>query len=338
MKASRTLDPMNPSGDPASDPAREIRKSKSTLYVFFSATLAAIVLGLTFFLLIRGFQWRSALADLRAEPGIEILSVERVGFFRKRLLGLRDPLAPTAESILRKHNIAPHTVEVTLTEYHSLHTAYAREREKQERERYDELRRSVLTAVGEFAATTTARREADLERITRILFATRFPEAMKTVALDHKDGIWHARGELYAPARETFVKEAPACIVAGELKFDQLVNLTESRTSAIRADLAASDLFTVDLDGNHVHPERMRRLIADYDTVCSLSNLPAPRLQLEITAADPGSLARQITAVKRKLTAAGGIAEDRFLPDLVKEGPADAPARAFLRLVPDPAP
>ncbi|MDF1862977.1 MAG: hypothetical protein P1U87_22360, partial [Verrucomicrobiales bacterium] len=68
-------------------------ESKSTLYVVTSACLAAIVLGFTVFLLIRGFQWRGALAELRTEPGIEILSVERVGFFKKRLRGLRDPLA-----------------------------------------------------------------------------------------------------------------------------------------------------------------------------------------------------------------------------------------------------
>ena len=114
---------MNQSGD------GPVKEPKSTLYVAGSACLAAAILGLTLFLLVRGFQWRGALADLRAEPGIDILSVERVGFFKKRLLGLRDPLAPTAESILQKHDIGPHSSEVVLTEYHSLNTVYTIERE-----------------------------------------------------------------------------------------------------------------------------------------------------------------------------------------------------------------
>ena len=116
---------MKQPGDSSPDTPRETREPKSTLYVLVSATVAAIILGMTIFLLVRGFQWRAALADLRAEPGIEILSVERLGFFKKRLLGLRDPLAQTAESILRKNNISPHTAEVILTEYHSLKTPYA---------------------------------------------------------------------------------------------------------------------------------------------------------------------------------------------------------------------
>lgn len=329
---------MNQTGDSSPATPREIREPKSTLYVFVSATIAALLIGFTIFMLVRGFQWRAALADLRAEPGIEILSVERLGFFKKRLLGLRDPLAPTAESILRKNNIGPHTAEVILTEYHSLNTPYALERGKAEQARFDELRQSVLAAVGEFAATTTAKREADLERITQMLFQARFPEPMKTVALERKDGAWYAKGELYAPVHETFVKESPAYIVEGELKFDHLVNLTESRTSAIRADLDATDLFTVDLDGGYVHIDRMRRLAADYDIVCRESDLPKPRYQLEILTADLAGVVRQIAAVKKGLTSPGGIAADRFLPDLAKELPAGETAKAFLRLVPVPAP
>ena len=134
---------MDPAATPSARPARPVRESRSTLYVLGSATMAAMVLGLTFFLLVRGFQWRAALAALRAEPGIEILSVERVGFFKKRLLGLRDPLAPTAESILTKHNIGHHTAEVILTEFHSLNTPYATKREEAEAARFDELRTAV---------------------------------------------------------------------------------------------------------------------------------------------------------------------------------------------------
>lgn len=329
---------MKQPGDSSPDTPRETREPKSTLYVLVSATVAAIILGMTIFLLVRGFQWRAALADLRAEPGIEILSVERLGFFKKRLLGLRDPLAQTAESILRKNNISPHTAEVILTEYHSLKTPYALEREATEKARFDELRQSVLAAVGEFTATTTAKRKADLERITQMLFQARFPEPMKTVDLEWNDGKWHAKGELYAPAHKTFMKESPSYIVEGELKFDQLVNLTESLTSSIRADLDSTDLFIVDLDGLYVHIDRMRRLVADYDLVCHNSGLPRPRFQLEILRADLAGIADRIAAVKKGLTSPGGIAPDRFLPNLVKELPAGETAKAFLRLVPVPTP
>lgn len=329
---------MNQTGDPSTDRSRVNRESGSTLYIFGSAAMAALILGLTIFLLVRAFQWRAALADLRAEPGIEILSVERVGFFKKRLLGLRDPLAPTAESILQKHNIGDHAAEVVLTEYHSLNTPYGLEREKSELARFDDLRKSLLAAVGEFAAATTAKREEDLERITQMLFQARFPEAMKTVDLEWKDGAWFVKGELYAPAHDVFVKESSAYIVEGELKFDHLVNLTESRTSSIRADLESTDLFTVDLDGVYVNLDRMRRLVADYDTVRRNSGLTEPRLQLEIAAADPASVVDRVAAVKKGLTGPGGIAEARFLPDLAREQPAGQAPKAFLKLIPVPGP
>jgi hypothetical protein len=98
---------------------------KSTMYVVTSALVAAAIFGFTVSMLMRGFQWRGDLAELRAEPEIEILSIERVGFFKKRLRG---PLAPTAESILLKRNTGPHTSDVILTEYHSPNTPYAKQR------------------------------------------------------------------------------------------------------------------------------------------------------------------------------------------------------------------
>jgi len=327
---------MKPPRESTSDPAREVPESKSTLYVFSSAALAALILGMTLFLLVRGFQWRAALADLRAEPGIEILSVERVGFFKKRLLGLRDPLAPTAESILRKRNIGSNSAEVVLTEYHSLNTPYAVEREKSEAARFDELKNSLIAAVGEFAATTTAKREQDLEKITQMLFEARFPEAMKTVDLEWKEGAWWAKGELYAPEHKVFLAESPTYIVEGELKFDGLVNLTESRTSSIRQDIESTDLFTVDLDGNFVHVDRMRRLVSDLDLVCSKSGLPEPGFQLEILATDPVSMVDKISSLKEGLTRAGGIRKERFLADFARESPAGEAPKAFLKLIPGP--
>jgi hypothetical protein len=317
--------------------AKPVREPRSTLYVLGSATLAALILGLTFFLLVRGFQWRAALADLRAEPGIEILSVERAGFFRKRLLGLRDPLAPSAESILLKHNIGPHSAEVVLTEYHSLNTPYATQREEAAAARFEALRDSVLTAVGTFADAAMKKREEDLEKITRMLFEARFPEAMKTVDLEWKDGAWHASGELYAPQREVFVRESPRCIVEGTLDFEGLVDLTAERTSTLRHQIESPDLLAVDLDDQPVHLERMIRLVRDHDEVCERSGLPKPRLQLEFAAADPASVLTRLAGIRSGLTGPGGIDPGRFLDDLAKANGAGAP-RASLKLVLLPPP
>lgn len=328
---------MDPAAPKSARPA-PTREPRSTLYVLGSAAMAALVLGFTFFLLVRGFQWRAALADLRAEPGIEILSVERVGFFKKRLLGLRDPLAPDAEGILLKHNIGPHTAEVVLTEYHSLNTAYAKQREETEAARIDGVRDDVLKAVGEFAEAATRKREKDLEKITQMLFEARFPEAMKTVDLEWKDGAWYAKGELYAPQREVFVKEAPAYIVEGGLDFDGLVDLTASRTSTLRHQIESPDLFAVDLDAEPVHLDRMVRLVRDYDEVCERSELPKPRLQLELAATEPTSSMERLAKIKQALTAPGALQNDRFLPDLVTPGTGGSAPRASLKLVLLPAP
>jgi hypothetical protein len=329
---------MDPAVSSSAKPARPVREPRSTLYVLGSATMAALVLGFTIFLLVRGFQWRGALAELRAEPGIEILSVERVGFFKKRLLGLRDPLAPTAESILLKHDIGAHNAEVTLTEYHSLNTPYAKQREEVETAKFDGLRDTVLKAVGEFADAATKKREEDLEKITQMLFEARFPEAMKTVDLEWKEGDWYAKGELYAPEREVFVKEAPAYVVEGGLDFDQLVDLTASRTSTLRQQIESPDLFAVDLDDQPVHLDRMVRLVKDYDEVCERSGLNEPRLQLELVATDPAPAMERLTAIKKSLSGPDRLPEERFLADLAKPGNAGTPARASLKLVLLPTP
>jgi hypothetical protein len=295
--------------------------------------MAALILGLTLFLLVRGFQWSAALAALRAEPGIEILSVERVGFFRKRLLGLRDPLAPTAESILLKHNIGPHSAEVVLTEYHSLNTPYAKQREEAGEAKFDALRHSVLKAVGEFAEAATRKREEDLEKITRMLFEARFPEAMKTVDLEWRNGAWYVSGELYAPEREVFVRESPACVIEGSLDFAGLVDLTAERTSTLRHQIESPDLLAVDLDDQPVHLERMIRLVRDYDEVCDRSHLAKPRFQLQCTAADPAAVLPRLAGIKEALTAPGGLDPGRFLADLATPPAGDGAPRAALRVI-----
>jgi len=329
---------MAPVASKSANSPRPEPEPRSTLYVLVSATMAALVSGLTVFLLVRGFQWRGALAELRAEPGIEILSVERVGFFKKRLLGLRDPLAPAAEGILLKHQIGPHSAEVILTEYHSLDTPYAAQRDEAAAAKFDELRDTVLNAVEEFTEGAKTERAEDLGRITRMFFEARFPEAMETVDLEWRDGSWHATGELYAPEREIFVKKSPAYVIEGGITFDQLVDLTASRTSTLRRQIESPDLFAVDLDDQPVHLDRLVRLVNDYDEVCKRSDLIRPRLQLEWVAADPAPARERLAAIKKSLTSPGRLPEGRFLADLAKPGDSKTPARASLKLVSHPSP
>ena len=294
---------------------------KSTMYVVTSALVAAAILGFTVFMLIRGFQWRGALAELRAEPGIEILSVERVGFFKKRLRGLRDPLAPTAESILLKHNIGPHTSDVILTEYHSLNTPYAKQRTENTAADLEKLRKDLIDSVGKFAESLREKREEDLERITELLMDAHFPDAMKSVDLHWQDGTWKAKGGLYAPEREVFVAKSPEYIIEGELDFSELVDLTASKTSSLRRDIESTNLLETNMDGEYVHIDRVARLVADYDIVCEKSSLPHPALQLESNGAEPEALA----TVREQLLASSELAPARFLPDGKNSEPGEEP-------------
>ncbi|MDF1826540.1 MAG: hypothetical protein P1U68_17990 [Verrucomicrobiales bacterium] len=283
----------------------------STRYIVFSACLAAIVLGFTLFLLIRGFQWRGALSDLRAEPGIEILSVERVGFFKKRLRGLRDPLAPSAESYLRKHNIGAHSVDIALAEYHSLNTPYAIERNEKNAEEVKQIRDDLVKTVGDFAAGLKEQREQDLEKITQMLFEARFPESMKTVRINWERGSWFVEGELYAPDLETFLAESPQYIIEGDVDYTGLINLTETRTRTLRNDIENTNLLETNLDGELVHLDRIRRLLIDLDDVCRKSDLPLPVMQLTLTDRETP----QIKAIRSALFDGRDIDESRCLPE-----------------------
>lgn len=309
--------------------------SRSTAYVVCSACLAALILGMTIFLLVRGFQWRSALADLRSEPGIEILSVERLGFFKKRLRGLRDPLAPTAEAILTKHNIGPRRAQVLLTEYHSLNTPYGLARKDKEQAKFNDLKSSLTTALGEFAKSMTEKRDSDLEKITQMLFEARFPEAMESVKIEWKKGEWILKGELYEPARTTLLEQAPAYLVEGELNIENLVDLTETRGSSLREQIQSTNLLANDIDGKFPHTERIARLIKDYDEVCQRSNLSFPRFRLEAQVSDRSGIHEKLDAIHKQLSDSAPIDEDRFLLDSVQIKPDKEEATAHLFIVPN---
>lgn len=287
------------------------------LYTVVSAILAAAILGMAIFLLVRGFQWRAALADLRAEPGIEILSVERTGFFGKRLRGLRDPLAPPAETILAKHNIGPHSYDLLLTEYHSLNTPYAEQRTANAGADLVKVKADLVESMGEFARELAEKREADLEKITRMLLEAKFPAAMESVDIRRDGDGWKVEGELFAPERAVFVEGAPAFVVEGEVDFSGLVDLTAQKTSELRELIESPNLLDADLDGNLVHLDRMTRLVADYDAVCERSKLPPPALRLDVALADPTSeeARERIEGVRSGLTGPEGLSSERFLPD-----------------------
>lgn len=313
---------------------------RSTLYIVASAALAAAILALTIFLLVRGFQWRAALADLRAEPGIEILSVERFGFFKKRLLGLKDPLAPSPETILRKHNIGPSSVEVVLTDYHSLNTPYALQRKENDEVSAEKLKESLINAVAEYSEEMQAQRKEDLEKVTRMLLEAKFPEEMKSVEVEWIDGTWIIEGELYEPTHSAFAEAVPANIIEGEVDFSKLTNLTEERTSSLGEQIVSTNLLTTDIDGEFTHIDQVVRLLADYDEVCKVSKIPLPRLQLQFISPDQREDDLRIASVWKELTVDGKIDPGRFEETLLiipEEDPPvtnpDEDVLAYLKLL-----
>jgi len=311
------------------------------LYIGASATLAAVILVFTLFLLIRGFQWRAALADLRAEPGIEILSIERSGFFKKRLLGLKDPLAPSPETFLRKHNIGPRSFELILTEYHSLNTPYEIQRKESDEASVEKLKESLIEAVAAYTEKMQKQREEDLEKITQMLFDTKFPEEMKSVDIEWRDGRWMVAGELFEPVHSGFVEAAPAALLEGEIDFSELTNLTETRTASLGEQISSTNLLTTDLDGEFTHVDQVIRLLADYDEVCEISRIPAPRLRLEIVSPDERQEDLRIASLWKELTVDGEIDPKRFeetlmiLPESSEEGTpeTDRDLLAFLKIL-----
>tara|TARA_R110002096_G_scaffold182022_4_gene359788 strand:+ start:1929 stop:2900 length:972 start_codon:yes stop_codon:yes gene_type:complete len=311
---------------------------RSTFYVVGSAVLAALVLGLAAFYLIRGFQWRSALSELRAEPGIEVMAVERVGFIKRRLLGLRDPLAPPAENILRSHGIAPHTVEIELVEYHSTNTAYTLQRKAEAAANAESLQDDLISAAGKFTKTINSQRASDIEHMTRMLFESKFPKAMEEVEMKRINGDWEATGELYGPDLDHFAENASHYIIDGELKLDGLVDLTNRRTTEIETDIGNTNLLVTDIDGNLVHIDRMIRLVSHYDEVCELSKMPVPSLRLEIQSANPDSLSQRIETIQEMLKSSDTHLGDRFSPNAFVYSYSDDGPGIYLKLLPGSAP
>lgn len=297
---------------------KEQKKEGLTHRGIATAVICALILGLTIYLLIQGHQWRSALSQLRSEPGIEILAVERAGFFKKRIIGLRDPLARNVPDILAKNGIDPAKVEVFLTEYLSLNTPFGKQRKEKLESDLSGLRDSLAETVGAFMDNSSKQRKSDLEKITHQLFSLRFPEEMKSVRLECKQDTWWAVGELMEPAYSEFKRESPKYIVEGSLQFEKLKNLTEIETSSLKQDIESLNLFARSDDhGDFVYLPMVQRLISDYDSICRASGISLPRLQIQIRTDNIAAHEDEIEQIQSSLEKVNRVTGERFLPHAV---------------------
>ena len=284
----------------------------SNLSMASVAILAALVLGGSIFFLIRGFQWRGALSDLRAEPGIQVLAVRTIGPLKKQVLGMRDPLAPNPHKILQKHNISPNRVDFQLAEYHSLNTPYGRQREEQRARDMAELRGKVIKVVGTLSEESRRLREDELGKISQLLLEMRFPEAMKKLNLQYNDEVWYADGELLANEFEEFKTQAPRYILNGKVDFDNIGNYTQAKSDALVAGIESPNLLDKDYSGEPAHVQRLARLIREFDALCAKSGLAQRRIQLVVQSNDPAGIDRDVNRIADKLTDAAQLSQTRI--------------------------
>ena len=315
-----------------------VKQPKSTPYILGSAFLSALMIGATVVFLLHGYQWKRALDDLHAEPGVEIIRVEKIGILKRRLIGFKDPLAPPIDNILREHGIPEHMIDISLAEYHSLNTPYAVHREENAAKTSEELQAELLSAVEDFTTEISRKRDADIDRVTRILFDSKFPEAMETIDLKRDGKKWKVNGELYSPQLEEFVEEAPRYLVDGTIDFEELIDLTYQRTSELENDVSSYNLLISDLDDEFVHTDRMIRLARQYDEVCDKSGIPRPKYRFEIHAVNPEHLEARIRQLRLQLTTADGLNASRFAPEAFIYEYSDEGPSVFLKLLPQPAP
>lgn len=303
---------------------REQGKNRSFLSRFFNhpvisnlsvvglGLLAAVVLGVGIFLLIRGLQWRGALSDLRAEPGIQVLGVRSLGPLKKQVIGLRDPLSPNPHRILQKHNISPERVDFKLSEYHSLNTPYGRQREVEREKELLELRGKVISVVGTLSEENRIQREHELGQISELLLEMRFPEAMQKLNLQYNDGVWYADGELLANEYEDFKALAPKYILNGTVDLDKIGNYTQEKTIALKKGIESANLLDKDYDGDPVHISRLARLIREYDALCEKSNVTPGRLKLVVKSNQPDRLEEDVHEIAEKLAETAQIDSTRI--------------------------
>lgn len=284
--------------------------------------LGALVLGVGIFLLIRGVQWRAALSDLRAEPGIQVMTVRSIGPLQKQVIGLRDPLAPNPHKILQRHNIAPGRVDFQLAEYHSLNTPYGRKRQEEQERDLLELRGKVIEVAGTLSEENRKLREDELGRISQILLEMRFPEAMKKLNLQYDDGVWHADGQLLANEYEDFKAIAPKYILNGAVDLDNIGNYTQAKSEALIAGIQSANLLDLDYAGEPAHVPRLARLIREYDALCVKSGTSPGRIKLVLESNDPDGVVEKVHEIADKLTDVALLEQTRIrlIPPLPVKG------------------
>lgn len=288
--------------------------SMTPVTIAFVSTICSLVLGITVFGLARETQWRAAIDALRAEPGIEVLDVESMGFFRKRISGLRDPLAPSPWKILEPHQIGPGSVELFLTEYHSLNTPYAKAREEESRLENGKLHENLVKVVTEFSDTLREQSDKDFEKLSKLVLEARFPKELGSVDVRFQDGIWVLEGSLFEPVYSNFVSAVPDYLVRGDLRTADLVNRTETETKELQALIESLDLFETNQDNQLVHLPRLCRLLKDYDRVCEISQIPLPRIRIEIDGHRREELEQNLQLVLEELKTGAGVSSGRLLP------------------------
>ncbi len=277
-----------------------------------AGVLGALALGFTTFTLIKGFQWRAAIAELRAEPGIEIMNVRSVGLLKKQVTGLRDPLAPNPYKIFENHNIPPAQVDLKLAEYHSLNTPYGRQREEQRSKELLELRGKVIGVVGALSEENRKLREDELGKISQLLLEIRFPEAMKKLNLRYDDGIWYADGQLLANEYSDFKQEASKFILNGAVDLENIGNYTQARNEMLVKGIQSPNLLDKDYSGEPAHIPRLARLIKEYDELCFKSGITPGRLKLILTSKSPEKIEGDLHKIADKLTDAAQLSQTRL--------------------------
>ncbi|MEM7697863.1 MAG: hypothetical protein AAF236_05605 [Verrucomicrobiota bacterium] len=286
----------------------------SVLRISVLGCLAAFILGWALFSGIRDYQWRSAINELRSEPGIEITGVERAGLFKKRVFGLRDPLAPQAADILAKHSIGASSVDLFLAEYHSLNTPYATERAAEENERYEGFIKEVTEAIGDYSREVREQREGDLERLQELLLEKVVPGSRENVQLQWNRDHFEAVGALYQPTLEKYRESATSLAVRGTIDTSGLIDLTSAGTSELRQLIESPNLLETDSRGEFVHLDRVARLIRDYDKLVNDANIQAPSFSILVKGPDSDDLRSQIEAVETRLSAQASLDRSRLKP------------------------
>ena len=306
--------------------------------LFFTAIIAALILSLLAFFLIRGFQWRGAMADFRAEPGIQIFSVRPVGILKRRVTGLRDPLSPNPRDILRNHNIDPALIDFQLAEYHSLNTPYGQQRTVEEEKELEQFRNMLVEVVGTLSEENRRLRENELGRISQILLEMRFPEEMKKLDLRYEDGVWFANGELLSNESEEFKALAPKYILNGVVDFENIGDFTQAKTAALKIGIESYNLLDKTLDGEWAHLSRIARLVRDYDALCLKSGISSGNIEMILRANDPISLKSDVEEILEQLIEEAQLIDSRI--ELKQESDTGQTAgtrdRLFLRIAPDP--